>query len=215
MPKKKTNPVDETPCPHPARSGRHEVYMRKDGSLFCRACGDELELPKAPFIPSVACDCTPGTITCGRKDCTRPYAMHVAADAATRGDSKAFEQAWDALTPDERQRLTGFSRVRALALASGLVPSKTATQDIFIEVPGQNVLDAARTTSAFLDNRCMECGAIDFLEDENFKRLLYRYIKLGVLRPVPGSDKTYDLAAHDVAQFILRQHRLINRRPKG
>lgn len=33
-------------CPHPARSGKHEEYMRPNGSTFCRACGAELVPPK-------------------------------------------------------------------------------------------------------------------------------------------------------------------------
>ena len=28
-------------CPHPARSGHHEVYGRPNGTSFCRACGAE------------------------------------------------------------------------------------------------------------------------------------------------------------------------------
>ena len=33
-------------CPHPARDGRHEEYLRSNGSTFCRACGCELNPPK-------------------------------------------------------------------------------------------------------------------------------------------------------------------------
>lgn len=30
-------------CPHPARSGKHEIYLRgAGGGYFCRACGAEL-----------------------------------------------------------------------------------------------------------------------------------------------------------------------------
>lgn len=32
-------------CPHPARRGNHEEYVRSDGSTFCRACGEELTPP--------------------------------------------------------------------------------------------------------------------------------------------------------------------------
>ncbi len=34
-------------CPHPARKGVHEEYGRPAGSSFCRACGAELDPPKA------------------------------------------------------------------------------------------------------------------------------------------------------------------------
>lgn len=33
-------------CPHPARGGRHEEYLRSNGSSFCRACGAELKPPR-------------------------------------------------------------------------------------------------------------------------------------------------------------------------
>jgi hypothetical protein len=29
----------EDPCPHPARRGRHEIYLAGKGTLVCRACG--------------------------------------------------------------------------------------------------------------------------------------------------------------------------------
>lgn len=32
-------PDFEAACPHPARDGRHEVYLKSDGTQFCRACG--------------------------------------------------------------------------------------------------------------------------------------------------------------------------------
>ena len=32
-------------CPHPARNGRHEVYIAKGGGSVCRACGKREPAP--------------------------------------------------------------------------------------------------------------------------------------------------------------------------
>lgn len=48
-------------CTHPARRGRHEEYIRPDGSRFCRACGRELDpprvvagIPRSVIAPEIA-----------------------------------------------------------------------------------------------------------------------------------------------------------------
>jgi len=35
-----------TPCPHPARNGRHEVYVERGGRVHCRACGASAKNPR-------------------------------------------------------------------------------------------------------------------------------------------------------------------------
>lgn len=42
---------ESEPCTHPERpDGRHETYLRSDGTTFCRACGAEFGRLKRPEL---------------------------------------------------------------------------------------------------------------------------------------------------------------------
>jgi len=77
----------DSPCPHEARQGKHEVYLRSDGTSFCRACGAELVTNLI-----VPLEVKPKKRTCNRHD---------DCDAV---DAKAKAK-YDAATPREKINL--------------------------------------------------------------------------------------------------------------
>lgn len=58
-------------------------------------------------------------------------------------------------------------------------------------------------------------GGPDFFEHPDTVRLVNAYCSKGVLRPIPGADKGYDLAAHNVAALVVREMRRRRRAAEG